>query len=108
MRLDEFYYDLPDSLIAQRPAEPRDSSRMLLLDRASGRWQESMFRELPDLLRGDELIVVNNTRVIPARLFGRRAGVRAQKPGKSPRTRREHLSAPIEVLLTRRLAENEW
>jgi S-adenosylmethionine:tRNA ribosyltransferase-isomerase len=108
MRLDEFDYTLPDRLIAQRPAEPRDSSRMLLLDRESGSWQDSMFRKLPNLLRGDELLVVNNTRVIPARLFGRRAGVRAQKPGKSPRTRREHLSAPIEVLLTRRLAENEW
>jgi len=108
MRLAEFDYELPDSLIAQRPAEPRDSSRMLLLDRVSGRTQDSMFRALPGLLRGDELLVVNNTRVIPARLFGRRAGMRAQKPGKSPRTRREHLSAPIEVLLTRRLGDNEW
>jgi len=109
MRLDEFDYHLPEHLIAQRPAEPRDSSRMLLLDRRSGHWQDSMFRELPNLLRGDELLVVNNTRVIPARLFGRRAGVRAQKKaGKSPRTRREHLSAPIEVLLTRRLSANDW
>jgi S-adenosylmethionine:tRNA ribosyltransferase-isomerase len=108
MRLDEFDYVLPDRLIAQRPADPRDSSRMLLLDRATGDWQDSKFRDLPALLRGDELLVVNNTRVIPARLFGRRAGVRAQKPGKSSRTRREHLSARIEVLLTRRLADDEW
>jgi S-adenosylmethionine:tRNA ribosyltransferase-isomerase len=108
MRLDEFDYELPDSLIAQHPAEPLDSSRMLLLDRATGNLQDAMFRDLPDLLRGDELLVVNNTRVIPARLFGRRVGMRAQKPRNSPRTRREHLSAPIEVLLTRRLGENEW
>jgi S-adenosylmethionine:tRNA ribosyltransferase-isomerase len=108
MRLSEFDYALPLRLIAQRPAEPRDSSRMFLLDRATGACQDSLFNELPNLLRGDELLVVNNTRVIPARLFGRRAGVRAQKPGKSPRTRREHLSAQIEVLLTRRLDENEW
>jgi S-adenosylmethionine:tRNA ribosyltransferase-isomerase len=108
MRLDDFNYDLPERLIAQRPTEPRDSSRMLLLDRATGDFQDSLFRELPNLLRGDELLVVNNTRVIPARLFGRRAGVRAQKPGKSPRTRREHLSAEIEVLLTRRVYDNEW
>ncbi|MGB6199826.1 MAG: S-adenosylmethionine:tRNA ribosyltransferase-isomerase, partial [Candidatus Acidiferrales bacterium] len=108
MRLDEFSYDLPERLIAQRPAEPRDSSRMLLLDRATGDWQDSAFRDLPSLLRGDELLVVNNTRVIPARLFGRRAGIRAQNPGKSPRTRREHLSATIEVLLTRRVDENVW
>jgi S-adenosylmethionine:tRNA ribosyltransferase-isomerase len=108
MRLDDFGYDLPENLIAQRAADPRDASRMLLLDRATGQWRDSMFRDLPDLLRGDELVVVNNTRVIPARLFGRRAGVRAQKAGKSPRTRREHLSAQIEVLLTRRLDDNEW
>jgi|HubBroStandDraft_6_1064221.scaffolds.fasta_scaffold62582_4 S-adenosylmethionine:tRNA ribosyltransferase-isomerase len=108
MLLSDFDYVLPPPLIAQRPAEPRHSSRMLLLDRATGEFHDSLFRELPDLLRGDELLVVNNTRVIPARLFGRRVGVRAQKPGKSPRTRREYLSAQIEVLLTRRLDEKEW
>ena len=108
MRLDDFHYDLPKRLIAQRPSEPRDSSRMLLLERSSGEWQDSTFSALPDLLRGDELLVVNNTRVIPARLFGHRVGVRAQNPGKSPKTRREHLSSPIEVMLTRRLSENEW
>jgi S-adenosylmethionine:tRNA ribosyltransferase-isomerase len=104
----DFSYDLPEYLIAQRPAEPRDSSRMLVLDRSTGDFRDSLFRELPSLLRGNELLVVNNTRVIPARLFGRRAGMCAQKPGKSPRTRREHLSAEIEVLLTRRLNDNEW
>jgi S-adenosylmethionine:tRNA ribosyltransferase-isomerase len=108
MRLSDFHYDLPKRLIAQRPAEPRDSSRILLLDRSIGEWQDSMFSALPNLLRGDELLVVNNTRVIPARLFGHRVGTRAQKPGKSPKIRREHLSSPIEVMLTRRLSENEW
>jgi S-adenosylmethionine:tRNA ribosyltransferase-isomerase len=54
------------------------------------------------------LIVVNNARVIPARLFGRRAGVRSEKPGRNRRTAREFLSSPIEILLTREIAPNEW
>lgn len=108
MLLDDFQYELPARLIAQRPAEDRDASRMLLLNRAAGDWRDATFRELPNLLRGDELLVVNNTRVIPARLYGRRAGLRAQKAGKLPRIRGEHLSSPIEVLLTRRLSATEW
>jgi S-adenosylmethionine:tRNA ribosyltransferase-isomerase len=81
---------------------------MLLLGRASGVWQDRFFRELPDLLRGDELIVVNNARVIPARLFGHRAGVKASQPGRNNPTRGEFLKAPIEVLLLRELAPDTW
>ena len=81
---------------------------MLILDREKQTWEDSSFRSLPDLLRGDELIVVNNARVIPARLFGRREGVRSEKPGHNRRAAREFLSSQIEVLLTRQVAPQEW
>jgi len=81
---------------------------MLILNRARQDWEDSAFRSLPDRLRGDELIVVNNARVIPARLFGRRAGIRAEKPGRNPRVVREFLSSEIEVLLTRQVSPEEW
>jgi S-adenosylmethionine:tRNA ribosyltransferase-isomerase len=84
----------------------REASRMLLLERDSGLWQDRHFAELPDLLGGDELLVLNNARVLPARLFGRRAGVHAQPP--SRRTAREHLSGTVEVFLTRQVAEDLW
>jgi S-adenosylmethionine:tRNA ribosyltransferase-isomerase len=108
MRLDEFSYELPPDRIAQRPLHERDASRMLILNRGRQGWEDSVFRNLPDLLRGDELIVVNNARVIPARLFGRRAGVRAEKPGRDRRVVREFLSSEIEVLLTRQVSPEEW
>jgi S-adenosylmethionine:tRNA ribosyltransferase-isomerase len=108
MLLSDFQFELPPDLIAQAPLPERDASRMLILDRAKQAWEDSAFRSLPDLLRGDELIVVNNARVIPARLFGRREGVRSETPGHSPRTMREFLSSTIEVLLTRQIAPDEW
>lgn len=103
MRLKEFDYTLPPDRIAQRPLAERDASRLLCLDLASGRWADRRFRELPELLRGDELLVLNNVRVLPARLFARRRGVGAEPVGRRSRTRREYLKAPIEVLLVRRL-----
>jgi S-adenosylmethionine:tRNA ribosyltransferase-isomerase len=108
MNLSELDYDLPPDRIAQWPLGERDASRMLLLDRATGCWEDRQFRELPDLLRGDELIVLNNARVLPARLFGRRAGVHATPPGAHNPERREHLQAQIEVLLVRRLSDDRW
>ncbi len=108
MRLSDFTYDLPLEHIAQRPLAERDASRMLILDRAKQTWEDGLFGSLPERLRGDELIVVNNARVIPARLFGRRLGVRAEKPGKNRRVRREFLSSQIEVLLTKRVSPDEW
>jgi len=108
MLLSEFQFDLPPELIAQQPLAERDASRMLLLLRQEQTWRDSSFRSLPDLLRGDELIVVNNARVIPARLFGRREGIRSEKPGRNRRIAREFLSSPIEVLLTREIAPHEW
>src|ERR1700694_3850292 len=108
MRLDEFSYKLPPNRIARHPLNERDASRMLILNRGRQDWEDSVSRSLPELLRADELIVVNNARVIPARLFGRRAGVRAEKPGRNSRVLREFLSSEIEVLLTRQVSPEEW
>ena len=106
MRIEELDYELPPELIAQRPLERRDASRMLLLDRTSGRYEDRLFEELPKLLRGDELIVYNNARVIPARLFGKRKGIHSQPPTRA--TRQEYLQGQVEVFLTRRLEQNVW
>jgi S-adenosylmethionine:tRNA ribosyltransferase-isomerase len=108
MNVSDFDFDLPAERIAQRPLDERDASRLLLLDRASGAWDDRNFRELPELLRGEELIVVNNTRVLPARLFGRRAGIHAEPPGGNNPARGEFLQAPIEVLLVRKLDADTW
>jgi len=104
----EFDYELPSGSIAQRPLAERDASRMLLLNRASGTWEDRTFREFPDLLRGDELIVINNARVLPARLFGHRAGVNAQPVGHTNPARDEFLQTVIEVLLLRQLESCVW
>src|SRR5271170_5501320 len=105
MRLSEFDYELPPDRIAQHPAAERDASRLLLLDRAARTHEDRMFRDLPALLRGDELVVVNDARVFPARLYGHRRGVRAQPPGKRLRG---HLTSEIEVLLTREVEPGVW
>jgi S-adenosylmethionine:tRNA ribosyltransferase-isomerase len=106
MRLDELDYHLPREQIAQRPLDRREASRLLLLDRPSGVAEDRQFVELPDLLRGNELLVFNNARVIPARLFGRRAGVHSQPPSHATKT--EHLSGKVEIFLTRRLEADTW
>jgi S-adenosylmethionine:tRNA ribosyltransferase-isomerase len=67
MLLSDFQFDLPPELIAQTPLPQRDASRMLILARDTQQSEDSTFISLPDSLRGDELIVVNNARVIPAR-----------------------------------------
>lgn len=108
MNLSELNFNLPAGRIAQRPLPQREASRMLLLDRASGTWEDRDFREFAGLLRGDELVVVNNARVIPARLFGRRTGLHAEKPGHNNPARGEFLQTPIEVLLVRRLSPDTW
>jgi len=106
MRLDELDYHLPSEQIAQRPLHNRDASRLLTLRCDTGEWGDHLFSELPARLRGDELLVLNNTRVVPARLFGRRAGTRSQPPSKA--TRSEHVTGKVEVLLTRQLAPGTW
>lgn len=108
MNVSDFDYHLPPERIAQRPLTERDASRMLLLNRETGVWEDRQFRNLPDLLRGDELIVVNNARVLPARLFGRRAGIHAEQPGRRNPARAEFLKTPIEVLLVRQIAPDTW
>lgn len=108
MKPEELDYELPAALVAQRPLPVRDASRMLVVDRAQGRCGDYSFRELPDRLRGDELLVLNNTRVFPARLFAQRRGLRAQPIGRRNPARREYLRAPIEVLLTRQLEPGMW
>ena len=106
MRVDQLDYQLPAELIAQRPLANRDASRMLLLGRHSGRWEDRQFAELADLMTGGELLVLNNARVLPARLFGRRVGVHAQRP--SRKTVREHLSGTVEIFLTRQVTHDIW
>ncbi|HXJ04243.1 MAG TPA: tRNA preQ1(34) S-adenosylmethionine ribosyltransferase-isomerase QueA [Candidatus Acidoferrum sp.] len=106
MRLDDFDYNLSPGQIAQRPLDRRDSSRLLELSRFEGSVGDRLFVDFPELLRGDELIVLNNTRVIPARLFGRRAGVHSQPPSRA--VRREHLIGKVEVFLTRQLDPQTW
>jgi S-adenosylmethionine:tRNA ribosyltransferase-isomerase len=108
MELNEFDFDLPPELIAQYPPERRDASRMLVMGRKSGATEDRHFREFPELLGGEELIVLNNTRVLPARLFGRREGLRSQKPGEGNPARDEHLKSSIEVLLVRQRAADLW
>jgi S-adenosylmethionine:tRNA ribosyltransferase-isomerase len=108
VNLSELNFDLPPERIAQKPLAERAASRMLLLERASGAWEDRYFREFPALLRGDELIVVNNARVIPARLFGRRMGIHAEAPGRNNPASGEFLQASIEVLLVRQLSPLTW
>jgi S-adenosylmethionine:tRNA ribosyltransferase-isomerase len=105
--IDDFDYVLPEGQIAQRPLAHRDASRMLLLDRKTGQLRDDRFVNLPRLLRGNELLVVNNARVIPARLFAHREGVRAQiAEGKGSRAGMPR--ARIEVLLVRHLRDDHW
>jgi S-adenosylmethionine:tRNA ribosyltransferase-isomerase len=106
MRLDELDYHLPQDHIAQRPLARREDSRLLLVDRSTGTFADRRFAEFPELLRGNELLVLNNARVIPARLFGRRMGVHSQRPPRS--TLGEHLSGKVEVFLTRQLDSETW
>ncbi len=72
MKTSDFYYDLPPELIAQTPLEKRDESRLLCLNKATGEWSHHHFYELPDFLRAGDCLILNNSRVLPARLLGRR------------------------------------
>ncbi|MBN2055137.1 S-adenosylmethionine:tRNA ribosyltransferase-isomerase, partial [bacterium] len=92
LRVDQFDYRLSPDRIAQRPAVPRDAARLMVVDRATGRIDHHLVRDLPGLLPGPMLLVLNNTRVIRARLFGR-------KPSTGAR---------IELLLLRPLEEDQW
>jgi S-adenosylmethionine:tRNA ribosyltransferase-isomerase len=92
MHISLFDYELPEELIAQEPAEPRDSSRLLVLERGGGHLEDRVFSELPALLRPGDCLIANRSRVIPARLLGV-----AEADGK-----------PVELLLLRTLADGRW
>ncbi len=77
MKKSDFYYDLPKELIAQTPAEPRDAARMMLLDRRSGAYQDRVFRDLDECLNPGDLLVLNDTKVLPARIYGVKEGTGA-------------------------------
>ncbi len=108
MLLEEFDYPLPRELIASRPMPERDASRMMVVERAKGTFKDGRFRELPQVLEPGDLLVLNNTKVFPARLLGRRQGVKAQSIGKRNPAAREHLSTEIELFLTRQETDDVW
>src|SRR5215207_3838849 len=91
MKTSDFDYHLPEPSIAQTPAEPRDSSRLLVLQRETGEIEHRIFRDLSDYLRAGDLLVLNQTRVIPARMYARK------KTG-----------GRVEILLLRRRDELIW
>ena len=91
MNVSEFNYDLPEELIAQTPVEPRDTSRLLTLDRQTGATKQGTFRDILADVRPDDVWVFNNTRVIPARLYGKRP-----------------TGGRVEVLLLHPLGEDRW
>lgn len=91
MRVEDFDYELPQRLIAQTPAEPRDASRLMVLHRDSGAIEHRVFRDVCDYLRPGDVLVVNNTRVMPARLYGHK-----------------DTGARIEIMLLERLDGDVW
>ncbi|WP_029522968.1 tRNA preQ1(34) S-adenosylmethionine ribosyltransferase-isomerase QueA [Persephonella sp. KM09-Lau-8] len=91
MKLSEFDYHLPEELIAKYPVEPRDSCRLMVLDRRNQKIEHRIFRDIVDYLKEGDLLVLNDTKVIPARLIGRKT-----------------TGAKIEVLLLRPYTDNEW
>ena len=92
MKTSDFYYDLPQERIAQTPAEPRDSARMMVIHRGTGLREDRIFRDLPEYLRPGDVMVINETKVIPARLLGEK----------------EDTHVPVEVLLLKRLDKDAW
>ncbi len=105
MRVSDFDYYLPPELIAQSPPTERSAARMLHLRRDSGALVDGHFRNLPQLLRQDDLLVLNNTRVFPARLLGRRSGARAQRVSPRNPASRDFLTGEVEALLTAPVAD---
>ena len=104
MLVSDFDYDLPPELIAQQPLADRAASRLLHLDRGRESLQGLVFCDFPDLLRADDLLVFNNTKVVPARLFGHRSGSRAQPVSAQNPAARDFLRGRVEVLLTKQLS----
>ena len=103
MLVSEFDYHLPEELIAQAPVPDRAGARMLHLRHHTGELRDAVFRDFPELLGADDLVVFNNTRVFPARLYGHRSGARAQRLSPANPASREFLRGRVEALLVRRL-----
>lgn len=93
LRRSDFYYELPEELIAQHPAEQRDASRLLVVDRATGKLAHRHFRDIIDYLHEGDTLVINNSKVLPARLYGHAEG----RP-----------DAPVELLLLRSRGDDSW
>ncbi len=110
MLVSDFNYLLPEDLIAQEPLGDRSGSRLLHLHRDTGKLEDRVFRDFPLLPRADDLLVFNNTRVFPARLFGHRSGARSQPVSAHNPAAREFLTGKVEVLLTRQISSqpNDW
>jgi S-adenosylmethionine:tRNA ribosyltransferase-isomerase len=104
----DFDYYLPEELIAQEALADRSSSRMLHLARSNGSFEDYKFADFPSLLHPDDLLVLNNSRVFPARLYGRRAGLHAQPVSSRNPASRDFLQGRVEVMLTRQLGPLEW
>jgi S-adenosylmethionine:tRNA ribosyltransferase-isomerase len=101
MELSDFDYHLPEDRIAQQPLADRAGSRMLVLDRRAGTWEDCRFRDLPRHLGPGDCLVLNDSKVFPARLLGRRAGTHALPIGKKNLARHEYLHGAVEVFLVR-------
>ena len=108
--LSAFDFHLPEELIAQQPLADRAASRMLVVHRAQGRLEDRTFRDLPSYLHPGDCLVLNDSRVFPARLFGHRSGVKSLPIGKRNPKRHEYLSGEVEVFLVRPLTADahEW
>ena len=108
MLVSDFDFHLPEELIAQEPPADRSASRMLVLDRKTGIFRDERFREFPQHLQTGDVLVVNNSRVFPARLFGRRSGSRSHSVSPNNPASRDFLRGRVEILLTRQLGSREW
>ena len=105
LRLSDFYYDLPEERIAQTPLEPRDSSRLMVLDRAEDTIEHHVFRDIIDYLEPGDVLVVNDTRVIPARIIGHRKLRYDEFTGEKVET---NSTAPVELLLLKQRENDVW
>ena len=101
MRVSDFHFNLPEELIAQSPPAIRGSSRMLVMNPSTGTYTDQHFADLPSHLKPGDLLILNDSRVLPARLYATRAGLRTQHNSPGPTGR-------IEVLLTRQIEPNTW
>jgi S-adenosylmethionine:tRNA ribosyltransferase-isomerase len=106
MNLSEFDYHLPEHAIAQEPLPDRAASRMLVLHRDSESWEDRTFRDLPEYLRKGDCLVLNDSKVFPSRLFGKRAGTRSLPIGKKNPKRHEYLAGQVEIFLLRPVSDD--